>query len=93
MGENRESSIRGSDNFRGISIEALQKLWEEADEKSGRAGGYTQGEIWEELDRRSIQKEDAPIVDIKPTVKPRQGKIHSPIDHSYGMRGIRRRGV
>lgn len=47
------SEVRRGTGLNDLSTEELRGLWEKADQTPGQtAGGFTQGEIWQELNRR-----------------------------------------
>lgn len=68
----------------------LRELWEQADTANGYAGGFTQGQIAQELESR--KKVVEPVQEDLSGAYTIGGKTVHPIDTSRGMRDQGKRG-
>lgn len=82
-----------------LSFEELRRLWDQADESDGWANGYPQGEIYLAL-LKKWEKEKAGCVKNQNQVRLVQNqraqtrkRTWSPIDFSWGMKDISKRGM
>lgn len=81
--------MKSKESPTGLEKNSLEELYEGMDkaDKTGYWKGAAQGIIHQELTRRARREQNPPARSKK--AKPvKEGKIYSPIDDSWGMRGI-----